>query len=214
MRDQFLIFHPLVLLWDLKRIQLFLSKVQSYQTYSIVLVDSRHHIREAISLYLEDNYIPKSICQLLQYDYPGSVTNQYYMNTQSKTQGSLITRQIIVFFDYFLNKQFYNESIKIPSVRFSLYSLHNIPNQAQYNLPSKSGVLLAIRLLLKLLLQPFISTQLPSTSVHNNKELLVTFTTGLPVFNALKPKKATSLKMKQRITSQCRGTPISYKLAS
>lgn len=143
----------------MKRIQLFLHRVQSYTNYSLLLVDSRPTIRRAIEHYLANNNIPKTRCQLLNFDFPGTLTNQYYMNTQSNTTSIITPRQIIVFFDYYLNKQFYTESLLLPSVRFSLYSLQNLPTNMQYGLPAKTGLLCAIRLLLKLLLKPFVNLQ-------------------------------------------------------
>lgn len=153
-RDQFLIFHPLILLWDLKRIQLFLTKIQTYTNYSFLLIESRESIRAAIQSYLSLNNVPAGYCHVLNFDFPGTLTNQYYMSTQSSSSTIITSKQIMVFFDYFLNRQFYTESLIIPCVRLSLYSLHNLPINMQYGLPAKSGLLIAIRLLLKLLLKP------------------------------------------------------------
>lgn len=176
-RDQFLIFHPLILLWDLKRIQLFLNRVQSYTNYSVLLVDSRPTIQTAIENYLSLNNIPKSKCHVLHFDFPGTLTNQYYMSTQSKASSLLSSRQIIVFFDYFLNKQFYTESLIVPSIRLSLYSLQNLPTNMQYGLPSKTGLLLAIRLLLKLLLKPLSNSHIQPEQYTN---LISNFQKNLP----------------------------------
>jgi len=179
-RDQFLIFHPLILLWDLKRIQLFLNRVQSYTNYSILLVDSRPIVQEAIEHYLVLNNIPKSVCHVLHFDFPGTLTNQYYLAAQSQASSLIMPRQIMVFFDYFLNKQFYAESLIVPSIRFSLYSLHNLPINMQYGLPSKSGLLLAIRLLLKLLLRSVVNTA--SVRTDHYRALITPFQKQLPSY--------------------------------
>ena len=201
-RDQFLLFHPLVLLWDLKRIQQFLQKIQGYNKYSFVIVESRPHIRQAIELYLRTKGIPKNVCHLLNFEFPGTLTNQYYLNTQSPTSDILVSKQIFVFFDYFLNKQFYLESLIVPSVRFSLYSLHNLPINLQYGLPARSGILLAIKLLLKLLLRPLID--LPPLEIKSGRRVhIIPFAFTLPwdrktKQSTINPMVFTSSKFNQK----------------
>lgn len=156
---------------------MFLNRVQSYTNYSVLLVDSRPTIQTAIENYLSLNNIPKSKCHVLHFDFPGTLTNQYYMSTQSKASSLLSSRQIIVFFDYFLNKQFYTESLIVPSIRLSLYSLQNLPTNMQYGLPSKTGLLLAIRLLLKLLLKPLSNSHIQPEQYTN---LISNFQKNLP----------------------------------
>src|SRR5690554_6115608 len=129
-------------------------KVQSFTNYSFLLIESREEIRRGLHSYLSTNNIPKELCHVLHFDFPGTLTNQYYMNTQSTSSSVITSRQILVFFDYYLNRQFYTESLNIPCIRLSLYSLQNLPTNMQYGLPAKSGLLLAIRLILKLLLKP------------------------------------------------------------
>lgn len=69
----------------------------------------------------------------------------------------------------------------IPSIRLSLYSLQNLPVNMQYGLPAKTGLLLAIRLLLKLLLKPFFNLQLKSDQY---KTFVQDFQKSLPHFSS------------------------------